>query len=415
MAYEREAPTTVGFLNESSRNHGKENTLSVGGRMPFGEVEVTQRQNIFSIQPVWGLSYLNDVQVTSGTGTIVATLGTIVLQTGGTSGGYAELDTTQYGRYAPGKAAQFGIGLRQIARPTGGIIRAGMRLGQSEVAYEVNDGGWCFYVKRNGTLITSVPYGSFNQSNPADLVGFCSSQGIILGCTFTWYGYGKLSPTIWYAANSSDEFMTERILHHHQYDQGTSLVDPNMPIFIETSGASGTIAEVGGRRYDIIGEYDPPVRITGKTRSGLFTGANSAWNAPIAFRRKATFPTSGRENSVTVYLADYFAAADKDIEINFFSKGEVGGTWEPPTWVRSVETAVEMNVGITSLNINSTYHRAGPFLIHAAGSNKSDFGNSGQKGIRVPLVGGDSLIMAVRATAANTAEYDVAMRLYEEW
>jgi hypothetical protein len=409
----------LGLLDAQARWDGHELSQRVSGLGPFGEVQVQQRQSIISQQSAWGTSYARDVIVSSNGGTVTSSAGAIYLATN-SGGGFARLETSEFGRYSPGRAAEFGIGVRFDSNiGAGGRVRVGMGDDQNAVYYEFVPGDKSLQLLREGTVIASVGEDAWDYGGGLGIFE-PSSRGFIMGGVFTWYGYGKIVPTIWFADPSTTPHMTEVGLHEFEVNSGTSLVDPNLPLFVEVTSGDGTIVEVGGRRYDIQGQFEPPTRLTGKSRSGLFTGANSAWNVPVAFRRKADFPYTGKNNTVTAYLSDFAAFADVDVEINFFSVGDVGGTWEAPTWVATTETCVEMNVGITSLNINSAVHRAGPFLVHASdaqGNQPANFGNARATapGIRVPLIREDSLIMAVRATAANTAEYDVVLRIEEEW
>jgi len=425
MTWRFKSPTVTGFLNRASRFDGDDLQLKVSGSNPFGEVDVAEKQSIIGLQSTWGLSYERDVQASSGTGTAVASRGSIYLQTGVTSGGYHRLETAEYGRYAPGRAAQYGIGVRINSAPAGSIFRWGIGLqGQNALFWEYTpENGTVIALSKAGTVIRSVNVVSaeysVNANTPIDFLD-PTSQGIIYGATFTWYGYGNVTPKAWIAVNTTKNHdlhdLTEVAIEDFIVTGETSLTDPNMPVFAEIEGAAGAEMEIGGRRYDVVGKYTPPYRERGATRLSQFTDASSAMVAPIAFRRKANFPHTDQDNTITSYLAGFEAFADVDCELMFFSNGEVGGTWVVPTYTSSTETILEMNTGITSVNLNSAQLRAGPFAIHASQDNKAAFGTiTDDRGFRVPLIRNDSLIMVVKPIAANTIEYDVGMRILEEW
>lgn len=425
MPWRFNAPTVLGFLNAAGRFDGDDLQLKVSGSNPFGEVDVAEKSSIFGLQGSWGLSYERDVQISSGTGTAIHSLGSIYLQTGATSGGYQVLETVEYGRYAPGRAAQFGIGIRITSAPPGSIFRWGLGLSNPDnnrLFYEYTpENGTVVALKRAGTLIASVNVRSSKHvkqhGNHLDFID-PTKQGIIFGGTFTWYGYGNLTPKLWIAVNTDVSHdlhdLTEVAITDFIVTSGTSLTDPNLPIFAEIEGAAGAEMEIGGRRYDIIGKYTPPYRERGKARLGLFTGASSAFVAPIAFRRKANFP-DGVENTISSYLAGFEAITDADAEVVFFSNGEVGGSWTNLDWTLSSETALEQNTGITSININSAQFRAGPYAIHTNKDKKATFGNITRGALRIPLIRNDSLIMVIRPIDPSTMVYDVAMRIQEEW
>ena len=425
MTWRFKSPTVTGFLNRASRFDGDDLQLKVSGSNPFGEVDVAEKQSIIGLQSTWGVSYTRDVQASSGTGTVVSSRGSIYLQTGVTSGGYFRLETAEYGRYAPGRAAQYGIGIRINSAPAGSIFRWGIGLKDQNALYweYTPENGTVIALSKAGTVIRSVNVVSaeysVNANSPIDFLD-PTSQGIIYGATFTWYGYGNVTPKAWIAVNTTKNHdlhdLTEVAIEDFIVTGETSLTDPNLPVFAEVEGAAGAEMELGGRRYDIIGKYTPPYRETGAARLSQFTSASSAMVVPVAFRRKANFPHTDQENTISSYLAGFEAYSDIDCEVMFFSNGHVGGSWVVPSYTNSAETCLEVNLGITSINLNSAQLRAGPFAIHGTGDNKASFGNvSDGAGFRVALIRDDPLLMVVKPIAANTVEYDLGIRILEEW
>jgi hypothetical protein len=408
-------------MNSQQLLDGQHSSQRVSGVLPFGAVHVAENLTIFDMQSTWGVNNRNDVTSASGTGFAVNTSGAIHIGTGASSGGFSRIETAQVGRYSPGKAAEFGVGIRfPNAIPEGGIIRAGLGDTSNAVFWEWNDDGVSLCLKRDGVDISSVGNESWNLNNPPQFNP--ASQGFILGGQFTWYGYGKITPRIWFANEDRVEGLDEVALHNFQVNTGTSLVDPNLPIFIEVTGAAGTNLELGGRRYSILGSYDPEYRSVGTSRISSITAVGSSWNPLISVRLKSDFPSAGRPQTITAYLDSFDVSVNADSQVAFFEGGvnSGGGTYGAPVWTTSFDHGVEVSIDVTTININSGQAKivGGPWLAQGGatqGNQPSKFGNLSNGELTFPIVRGREYTLAVKTVAATSVNVVSNLRVQEEW
>jgi hypothetical protein len=134
----------------------------------------------------------------------------------------------------------------------------------------------------------------------------------------------------------------------------TSLADPNLPLRAEVSNnttASPLSLFVGGRQYNIIGNYDPVFRVTSERRQ--ITCA-ATLTPIISFRRKAVFPAgSGRTNSVSIKLEGIDLVTSSDIYWQIVLDGTIDGAFANyPTATTNIpltETALLVNSTLTTI------------------------------------------------------------------
>jgi hypothetical protein len=109
---------------------------------------------------------------------------------------------------------------------------------------------------------------------------------------------------------------------------------------------------VGGRQYNIIGKYDPTIRVTSERRT--ITDVTTTLTPVISFTRKAEFPAgSARANSVEVSLEEINIISSADIAYQVLLGGTLDGSFENYPTVTTIipdsETALLVNRTSTTI------------------------------------------------------------------
>jgi hypothetical protein len=114
------------------------------------------------------------------------------------------------------------------------------------------------------------------------------------------------------------------------------------------------LMEVGGRRYDILGPFDPNVRNVSAFRGAVTASSDASLTPLICARREPNFPSSGEENTLTIDVNQYTVETDGLIQIGLYSADSITGTWEDPGDVGSEnyadgESGTEFSIDVSAM------------------------------------------------------------------
>lgn len=331
---------------------------------PFGSQMIASQIAVINYKPTWGISDIRYDSTVTGTGAAVTEEdGEFKLTSGTTTTNVAQVTTLERGQYQAGSMARFGIGVRVPVAP---VSTAEIRWG-----YFDDNNGFFFgqdsigvYVARRYDSFDSKIYQSAWNVDTLDGSGASGltldlSVGVISQCEFTWYGYGLIEFSF-VLYNSSTKVFSKIKCHALKVDSATSVIDPNQPLrFLVQNGAFNTTSYnlyVGGHQFEYFnGAERPQKRSISELVTNTTTALSTSWQPLIAVRPKATHGTSGRPNSVSIRLTNFYVAADAEMEVRVTYDGTTNNlSWGAPTGWASTESASETKVtGGTALTTSA--------------------------------------------------------------
>lgn len=379
---------------------------------PFSELNVAERHSIIELKSVYGLSNLRDVVTTASGGTVAGTASEFQLDTDGTTGSSAVLESAEIGRYVPGLSAEAGIGVRCAgAAPTG---NAEQRWG-----YFNADNGYFFgrdasglYVQRRsgGSDASKVRQADWNNdpldgSGPSGLT-LDVTDGNIFQIRFAWYGYGVIEWVVIVETASGIQSYPQ-VVHRERVTGQTSIENPNLPLRAELDNNGTGAAQqlfVAGRQFSIYaGSYTPNVRQTPDRRLAL---AVSTTRIPsISFRRKAAFPLA----SAKAFFIDIIStdAGLWELRTGMALTNEV---WGAPTNVTASETSLEADVVATAASGGEML--ASGLFAGTAGNQQRDSHHETLPAF--DLVNSDPITLTLQ-TLAGSGTVSVVFTMAEAW
>ena len=375
----------------------------------FGESKTVQRTPIIELNSSYGTSDLRDIITTTGSGSITAADGEIVMQTGATASSISHLDSAEIGRYIPGYGAEIGIGFRLDALPTGtkDIMWGGQDSDEENGFFFGHDAtGLYVALERNGSM-TKTYQSSWNidKFDGTGLSGITidPTRGNIYQVEFSWYGYGQIIFGISGVVGNKQTFIP---CHQISNFASTSVLSPNLRLHIELNNnddAENLKAYVGGRQYSIIGNYIPKFRFTGQWRTSVNTSTTVI--PLISFRRKTAF------NDRSIKLQGYDAIVSTQpciLEIR------IGGTltnasYVNPTNYIASETALETDISATAITGGNVIWSQ----LLEAGQNKNS-ANLTAKEVDFDIPNGQIVTMCAR-TVSGSGTIIPTFRMREEW
>lgn len=406
-------------------------SIRVGKQSHNHEIGVYQATNIFSYQSTWGTSVLRDVTSTSGSGSIGRANGAIRLETGTTTGSEVEIATRRNGEYQPGKTTEAGIGAALITSPTGdGWVRIGIFDDDDGFFYQIEANNVLKCVTRRNGVDTQITQQNFNADtldgdNDADNPSgrsFSDLSAYIYTLRFSYYGVGPCvfllhSPTTRaeFEGRFSSPEMKDLILHREVLENFPSIQDPNQKVRIVANNGTTTTniqVDVGGRRYDVLGEFDSELRPTGDFRFATSVSATGV-TPLVAMRKKSEFPSGEGRNTVNSYTWGFEVYSDTDVVFWVFTGGTINGTWDVPTNRTDAETSLQSNTNATTYTGGEPL--LGPFIAKAStGFFNSRPGESFSKKLRIPLTGTEPVVIAA-TSSSGTASVDATIIVNEDW
>ena len=389
-----------------------------------GSLSTFDSTNVFTYVSSYGPSRFRDHIVTVGSGTASSFEGKVRLSTGTTIGSSVLDETVENGRYHPGAASDGSCALFIPTQLTGDqYIDVGVGNNYDGAFFRITATDTIICIMRKGVLEESIASTDWNVNKcngdePRNGgVGFNLvpwDEGFIYGVTYTWYGVGKMRFHISKPVIYQPETLTQIPVHEYVPD-GITFIDPNLPVRVLVNNgttASDVIVDIGGRKYDIHGQFNPETRLTTMLIPLVTLSARSVI---LSIRKKSNFPDTGRPNTVPVYVESMEATIDAIgfLRIYTVARDTIGGGWiNPPEVVTSSETAVEVNITQQDLQIESSRELLyGPTILLGGTPNVVKVTNV--KGTRTPVMDTEELVVEYDPTA-NTDGF-VIITISEEW
>lgn len=392
------------------------NHLRVGKYSGNTELATYETTNVFSYLSVYGTSRLRDVVSVTGTGSVSNVEGKIRLSTGTTAASSVKVETVERGRYISGKSSEAGVAV-WLMQPLTGDQTVSIELGDdsngARFVIEANDNR--IETVRNGIVESTVSQPNWNI-NPADgtIADYTeqsldfnpAENGYIYTFLFNWYGLGKIIYSLQTTLKESKEPVTNIPVHEFVPEEfnGQSFVDPNLPIRVIVDNGTtenDVLVDIGGRRYDVLGDFKPEFR---KTTEMEPISTLSSRRVVLGLRRKAEFPVAGRINTVPVYVSELeslISGGDAKLRVYSVPRGTLTGTWGNLDEVDTSETSLELNTtinDITALNNTTKHLLIGPKIIGAG--TRGSFVLSEEKGLRVPMIRDEELVVEIDPDAS---------------
>lgn len=336
----------------NSQNANPNATISA-----FDEVKTAPTNIQFDVKSIYGISALRDNVSTTGTSTVVNTIGgPEYILTG--EGGKAELSTVQRGRYVSGSNIQIGMGIRFEAELTGDAMAKFGYFDETDGIYfvvkysaVVDKHDLFVEIMRDGVK-TTIPrsdfYDKFDGTGPSggtlDLL-----KGNIFRIDFTWYGYGQINLSVVCSEFTNPPLdgtpkliQKPRIIHSLIPDAQTSLKNPNLPICTMIESTTAQKIYIAGRQCSIVGPENNTVRINGTVETGV--SVSTTLVPLLSLRRKVNFVSS----SVVIESIDIIT--DQNIQFEIRTGGTLDAmSFGPLTDSPDEETTLERSNSATTI------------------------------------------------------------------
>lgn len=376
----------------------------------FDEIAVSVPTSQFDLKSIYPLSVTRDIVATASGGAVEQANGEFAIKTDATGDSEADLRSVERARYIAGYDGLAGIGIRVASEP----------IGNQEIEWGNTDfvNGLSIGIDKDGMFIRLYSGGAVVETqrradwlNPrADNLD--PMEVNVYRIQYRWYGAGPYRVFVTTVGADGIASMSPLATLNGDVSTGPIVEDPNQPIAIRARnlGTTGNPLDVRvmGRSYFVMGDYQPDRRITGAFRIEQSIG--TTFVPVIAFRQKA-----GAYDTVSVKLAGAeLVASGANILWNIRVFSEItGGSWAaPPFTADGVETALEFNVGGTSIDTGGVQVWPGGFVAQGSGN------TSGQTFADLPRLdmpsGGAVVLLAARSTS-GTATVSSVFRAREEW
>jgi hypothetical protein len=400
------------------------NSVRSGRYSTGGSLSMFESTNVFTYGSSYGPSRFRDHIVTVGSGTVSGFEGKVRLSTGTTVGSSVVDDTVENGRYHPGAASDGSCALFIPTPLTGDqYIDVGVGNNYDGAFFRITATDTFIRIMRKGVLVESVASTDWNINKcngdePRNGgVGFNLvpwDEGFIYGITYTWYGVGKIRFHISKPIVYQPETLTQIPVHEY-IPEGLTFIDPNLPVraLVDNGTTAGdVIVDIGGRKYDIHGQFNPETRLTTMLIPLVSLAAR---RTILSIRKKSNFPDTGRPNTVPVYVESIEATVNDIgfLRIYTAARGTIGAGWiNPPEVTTSSETAVEVNLTQQDLQIESSRELLyGPTILLGGTPNVVEIANT--KGTRTPIIETEELVVEYDPTG-NTTGF-IIITISEEW
>lgn len=396
------------------------NVTSLASRIPtcpFGDLRVTQKENVIDLKSTFGISLLRDRITTAGTGTVTNGVGTpeFVLQIAGVPADAARLRSVARGQYTSGMGAEVGIGVRMdpAAMPTGGVNAQWGYFDDANGFYFGADTSGLYIAYKKQSVETRVYRAAWNtdQMNGAGPSGTtfdpAGGKGIIYQIQFSWYGYGAIVWRIVHTDNVGRQVTV--IVHKFAPTNGTSIDNPNLPVSAAVFGtAAGTGSTcriyVAGRQFSVLGHVRSPIRRSTMVYALGSVVTSGLWRPVMSFRRKAAYvgnPVSVGSIDLTVTSSCVYQLRSGSVLVgtNF---GAVPDTV-------TTETALEVDTSATTGTGGVVIY--GGLVTSSCGKNVSSFTSDE---ITFSMTETDTVSLFIYTYSGNMT-VDSAVRMVEGW
>lgn len=366
----------------------------------FQEQITTERFPIIEMKSAYPISETRDVITTSGSATVTKIDGEIVLNTTASGSDYAELKTSEIGRYIAHSTANTGIGLIPPSALTGNQFATwgyedgydGFRFGKDAV------GGLYVEHLKAGVSISKVYSSGWTNENNLTLD---DSVGYVWNIDFAHYGYGPVEFSVF--TEDVNKKYVRYILHRLDLNGEISLTNPNLPITVRLNNngtANTSDIKVGGRQFSVLGKYVPTYRTNGDTNEA--TSIGTSWTHIASFRKKSDF------QNINVRLREIHITPDAICYYQLVKNNTITGvTWSGLTNQITGETALEIVEGTTQ-TLDGIVVGQG----HALGANKNE--QQFIETLNTILSFQQPISLFVRSKT-TTVNFDWSIDFLEEW
>lgn len=262
----------------------------------FDEARVAGKTPIIELNAIYGLSGLRDDQQTSGTGAVTSTPSEFRVRHQA-AGDFARLASSSRGRYQPGTIGEVGLGIRLSAIPTNGDFEAvwglfDMGLSGGSNTENIQD-GMVFGIDGTGKFIAVYDGGTevakiYSENwNGRDAKGFDLTDGVIFQIDYLYYGYGTI---VFKYIESNSSNQETRVLHTYNVTGGTTVENTNLQVggYVKSSNSTDDFSlYIGGRQYNVVGNYKPNKRINTARNSGVST-TTTEFTPIVSVRKKSS-------------------------------------------------------------------------------------------------------------------------------
>ena len=383
----------------------------------FKELNTAEKTSIIELNNSLPKSDFRDEEDTSGSASVTDTDSEFQV-THSTAGDFARFTSSSRGRYVPGKIAEAGIGIRAgSSLPTSGDYTA--KWGYFEMDpnnSETIENGALFGHDSQGFFLEVIRAQDSNIIRPGDFNEVRSTnidftQGHIFQIQFGYYGYLPIRFQYLdkkYLGSEDEESKTVN-LHTHIPEQETSLTNTNLKVgtVIDSSTGTGSFdLFVGGRQFNIIGEFRPRTRKTNASVNNVNVADADDWVPVLSFKKKQSFREIPVDYNTTI------VRSNQNVAVRILRQPTLDqSTFGSIDRIPDSETAVEKDTSATS---TSNGRKVDEFLVDGGKSNNS----AGQafKDVTLPVDLVDEGIFTIEVNAdGSDATVDAVASVIEQW
>lgn len=277
---------------ESEINRGQELAAQIESTDPFGYRKTADVTPVFGLLPKESVSTIRSRTQTTNSGSVSADGSEITVSTGTTTGSTATLDTQQWGRYVPGFSAVYGVRVQIPTDPSGDEeVKWGAFNDNNGMIWGLDSTGLFLQIRDGGSDSNKIRETDFRGTLPP---AFDTSNSIIYRNPFTYYGAGAVKWELFFSEAGRNK---RQIIHAVSPDDksdigltggGSPLFEqPNFPIRVEVDNGTTTndiTANVIGRQFDVLGEYEPARKSVSHTVTDLSVGTSATTVASFQFK-----------------------------------------------------------------------------------------------------------------------------------
>ncbi|MDH5259500.1 MAG: hypothetical protein OEX07_15910 [Gammaproteobacteria bacterium] len=348
----------------------------------------------------------------TGSGTATQSDAMAVLQTTAAASSSAKIETKRYLKYRPGQ----GCHIRGTALFTTGVANSeqlfgcgddedGLFFGYNGTSFGVlhrqnSVDTWIAQENWNGDKMD----GSSSSSNPTGQ-NIDPTKGNVYQIKFQWLGFGLIE----FSVEDSDtgRFVPVHSIKYANSNTVPSMLNPSFPILWSVENTTNTTnitvkgssccAEIEGKI-----EYLGPTNAIGNSKTGITTTLTNI----LTIRNKSTYQTL--TNRTPINILKYSAAVDgnKPAEFQLIKNTTLGGS---PSY-----TDISTNTSVIEYDTAGTTVTNGQIIDFATLASSGSLSESGVETSDIILLPGETLTLAVRASATTT-DVTVGIRWVEDF
>jgi hypothetical protein len=378
----------------------------------FGELEVVNPTPVIQTDFVYNVNADMVDSTTTGSGTVTQADAMAVLQTAAASSSSAKVETKRFLKYRPGQ----GCHVRGTALFTTGVANSEQLFGcgDEQDGFFFGFNGTSFGVmSRNDSVDTWVAQADWNgdkmdgtggSSNPTGQ-NLDATKGNVYQISFQWLGFGLIRFAIEDA--NTGKFVTVHQIAYANTNTVPSLLNPSFPILWSAENTTNTTnitvkgasccAEVEGKI-----EYLGPINAIGNSKTGVTTTLTNI----LTIRNKSTYQSITNRTPVNILKYSSSVDGNKPAEFELVKNTTLGGS---PSY-----TDISTNTSVIEYDTAGTTLTGGQTIDFATLASSGSLSESGTQTSDIILLPGETLTIAVRASATTT-DATVGIRWVEDF